>query len=339
MADEREASSNGTGPPHHLRQDQRDSERRRSRRARCGVRSQQTDACRPRGLGPSGNSSLFVAIATFRTNLVAAKSGTKRKLRPRQTGTTPRRLVGAALVAHDSETLSVTGRQAQFSRAGPEGLQVMRHSTQALMESRLDVVWHQLDCPSAFGELSLTSCLQALQQHIPHLLAFEAQWLTQSTRAVAQNDVCKVTDFIHGRWIGPLRLVFASDVCGHLAGGTVPQEILEAILAEQISQPTTACSSFLSGLTLVVRVPAAKHAGGRQDKWRGHVGLRFNLATCKVSTPTNEMLAGIEYPWEQTRRHCVLPIAGRPYSVMYQTIHHIDSGEQSFLSDFCQQHL
>ena len=51
------------------------------------------------------------------TSLVAAKSGMKSRLRPLQTGTTLRRLVGATLVAHDKENLRQTVGQAQCAIA------------------------------------------------------------------------------------------------------------------------------------------------------------------------------------------------------------------------------
>ena len=121
------------------------------------------------------------------TSLVADKSGTKGKLRPLQTGTTLRRLVGATLVGHDKDNLRQTVGQAQFAIAEPAGIDLMGHTVQALMEATGDLAWLQLDCTNAFGELSREKCLQALHNKVPYLLAFEAHWLTQPTRAITRN--------------------------------------------------------------------------------------------------------------------------------------------------------
>ena len=102
--------------------------------------------------------------ATACRSLVAAKCGTKRKLRPLQTGTTLRRLVGATLVAHDEDNLRQTVEQAQLATAVQAGIELVGHARQ-------DLAWLQLDCTNAFGELS-----------------FEAQWLTQQTRAITRDE-------------------------------------------------------------------------------------------------------------------------------------------------------
>ena len=148
------------------------------------------------------------------TSLVAAKSGTKGKLRPLQTGTTLRRLVGATLVAHDKENLRKTVGQAQFAIAEPGGIELMGHTMQALMEARGDLAWLQLDCTNAFGELSREKCLQALHNKMPHLLAFEAQWLTQPTRAISRNEK---RDTNSGT--GPGRPILPSSICSHITSG------------------------------------------------------------------------------------------------------------------------
>ena len=77
--------------------------------------------------------------------------------------------------------------EAQFATAEPAGIELIGHTMQDLMESRGDVAWLQLDCTNALGELSRKKCLQASNSKMPHLLAFEAQWLTQATRAIAKD--------------------------------------------------------------------------------------------------------------------------------------------------------
>ena len=143
-----------------------------------------------------GRFANLIATAMACTSLAAAKSGTEGKLRPLQTGTTLRRLVGATLVAHDNANLRQTEGQAQFAIAKPAGLELLGHTMQAQMEVRADLAWLQLDCSNAFGEISREKCLRALHSKMPHMLAFEAQWLTQPTRAISRNEKGDTMEFM-----------------------------------------------------------------------------------------------------------------------------------------------
>ena len=152
------------------------------------------------------------------TSQVAAKSRTKSKLRPLQTGTTLRRLVEATLVAHDKENLRQTVGQAQFAIAETAGIELMGFTMQALMEAKGDLAWLQLDCTNAFGELSREKCLQALHNKMQHLLAFEAQWLTQLARAISRNEKGDTMEFRKTAGLDQGD-PFSSGIRGHITTG------------------------------------------------------------------------------------------------------------------------
>ena len=198
------------------------------------------------------------------TSLVAAKSGTKGKLRPLQTGTTLRRLVGATVVAHDKENLRQTVGQAQFAIAEPAGTELMGHTMQALMEAMGDLARLQLDCTNAFGDLSREKCLQALHNKMPHLLAFEAQWLTQPTRAISRNEKGDTVEFRitagldQGDPFSPV--AFAAT----LPLGELQNAILQAQRVARIGRAVSGCFSFLDDLN----TGGSTH-GGRKRKTAG----------------------------------------------------------------------
>ena len=120
------------------------------------------------------------------TSLVAAKSGTKGKLRPLQTGTTLRRLVGATLVAHDKEKMRQTVGQAQFATAEPAGTHGAHDASPDVSQGRLGMAatgLHKRVRGAIKGKVPTS-----IHNKMPHLLAFEAHWLTQPTRAISRNE-------------------------------------------------------------------------------------------------------------------------------------------------------
>ena len=101
----------------------------------------------------------------------------------------------AATNGYNTQTTQTVG-QAQFAIAEPAGIELMGHTMQALMGPRRDLAWLQLDCTNAFGELSREKYLQALHNKVPHLLAFDAQRLTQPTRAISRNEKGDTMEFM-----------------------------------------------------------------------------------------------------------------------------------------------
>ena len=275
------------------------------------------------------------------TSLVAAKSGTKGKLRPLQTGTTLRRLVGATLVAHDKENLRQTVEQAQFAVAEPAGIELMEHTMQALMEARGDLAWLQLDCTNAFGELSREKCLQSLRNKMPHLLACEAQWLTQPTRAISRNEkgdtmqFRKTAGLDQGDPFSPV--AFAAT----LPLGDLQNAIPQAQRVAGIGRPATGCFSFLDDLTLAVSHEAGETARQLARGKLAAVGLRLNTTKCMIYTLSQVAPPGMEDCWEQTKRHDGLIIAGRPYSIEEESLETSFEGvgtvgENKFVEDFAE---
>ena len=175
--------------------------------------------------------------------------------------------------------------------AEPTEIELMEHTMQAPMEPGATT--------NAFGELSREKCLQALHNTMPHLLAFEAQWLTQPTRAISRNEKGDTKEFRitagldQGDPFSPV--AFAAT----LPLGELQYAILQAQRVVGTGRPVTGCFSFLDDLTLAVAA----------------VGLRLNMTKCTIYTPSQVAPPGMEDWWEQTKRHDGLIRAGRPHSI------------------------
>ena len=200
-------------------------------------------------------------------SLAAAKSGTKGKLRPLQTGTTLRRLV-----AHDNENLRQTEGQAQFAIAERAGHRTHGAHDASPNGGKGDLAWLQLDCTNAFGEISWEKCLQALHNKMPHLLAFEAQCLAQPTRAISM-EFMMTAGLDQGDPFSPV--AFAA---------TLPLgELQNAIFQERL---VTEFFSYLDDRTLTVPHDAAEATRQLAREKLAALGVRLNMTKWMIYTPS-----------------------------------------------------
>ena len=228
------------------------------------------------------------------------------------------------------------------TNSGAAGMELMGHTMQALMEARSVLAWLQLDCTNAFGELSREKCLQALHNKMPHLLAFEAQWLTQPSRAISRDEKGDTVEFRitagldQGDPFSPV--AFAATL------GELQNAILQAQRVAGIGRAVSGCFSFLDDLTLALPHMAAENARQLAREKLAAVGLRLNMTKCMIYTPSQVAPPGMEDWWEQTKRHDGLIIAGRPYSIEEESLKTnfegvgtvFPEGENKFLEDFAE---
>ena len=219
------------------------------------------------------------------TCLVAAKSGTKGKLRLRPTGTTLRRLVGATPVAHDKENLRQTVRQAQFAIAEPAGIELTGHKMQALLEVRerpgmaatgLDKrVWGAIKVEVPFSTPQQDAAIAGVRSPV-------ADPTDESNLEKREKRHDGVQD---NSGTGPGRSILSSGIRGHITTGRTAKRI-----------PPSATSSFLDDFTLAVLHDAAETA-----RQLARVKLAA-VAKSMMYTPSQVAPLGMEDWWEETTR-------------------------------------
>ena len=150
---------------------------------------------------------------------------------------------------------------------------------------------------------------QALHNKMSHFLSFEAQRLTQPTRAISRNEKGDTMEFRitagldQGDPFSPV--AFAAT----LPLGTLQNAILQAQRVAGIGRPVTGCFSFLDDFTLAVPHEAQKP----QDSSRGKGSSRAETEHDQVHDPhsitsgglvgTNKTTRQPHHSWK-TVQHC-----------------------------------
>ena len=176
---------------------------------------------------------------------------------------------------------------------------------------------------------------------MPHLLAFEAQLLTQSTRAISRNEKGDTMEFRITAGLDQCDPVSPVAFAATLPLGELQNAILQAQRVAGIGRAVSGCFSFLDDLTLAVPHKAAENARQLAKEKLAAVGLRLNMTKCMIYTPSQVAPPGMEDWWEQTVRHNGLIIAGRQYSTDEESLETSPEGvgtvfpvgENKFLQD------